>query len=121
MDLTPNLAIIGGSGLYSMAKLHDTQEYDLETPFGKPSAPIIVGTLEGKRIAFLARHGLGHAISPSRVLTGEYLCLSLSELSGSISISACGSLREDFIPAKVVIPDQLMDFTLKRIALTFRH
>jgi 5'-methylthioadenosine phosphorylase len=115
MDMTPKLAIIGGSGLYSMATLHDAQEHDLQTPFGKPSAPIVVGTLEGKRVAFLARHGLGHAISPSQVpyRANMYALKSLG-VERVVSISACGSLREDFIPGEIVIPDQLMDFTRDR-------
>ena len=58
------LGIIGGSGLYNMSGLTDTQENDLDTPFGKPSAPIVVGTLEGQRVAFLARHGFGHTLTP---------------------------------------------------------
>ena len=60
------LAIIGGSGLYSMPGLQDGHEYDLDTPFGKPSAPIVVGTLENQHIAFLARHGIGHHITPQK-------------------------------------------------------
>ena len=67
MDSNPTLAIIGGSGLYSMPGLKDVSEHDLTTPFGKPSAPIIIGTLAGIQIAFLARHGIGHHISPSEV------------------------------------------------------
>jgi 5'-methylthioadenosine phosphorylase len=120
MDLTPKLAIIGGSGLYSIDKLRDTQELNLETPFGKPSAPIVVGTLEGKRVAFLARHGLGHAISPSRVpYRANIYALKSLGVERIISISACGSLREDFIPGEIVVPDQLMDFTRERVRTFF--
>jgi 5'-methylthioadenosine phosphorylase len=61
------LAIIGGSGLYNMSGLQNTQEYDVTTPFGKPSAPIVVGELEGQRVAFLARHGIGHHIMPGEI------------------------------------------------------
>lgn len=115
MNSTPKIAIIGGSGLYSMAKLQDSQEIDLDTPFGKPSAPIVVGTLEGKRVAFLARHGLGHSISPSLVpYRANIYALKALGVEQIVSISACGSLREDFIPGEIVVPDQLMDFTRDR-------
>jgi len=67
MDEHVTMAIIGGSGLYEMSGIEDTHEYNLDTPFGKTSAPIIVGTLEGERVAFLARHGIGHHITPSEV------------------------------------------------------
>ncbi len=71
-----SLAIIGGSGLYNMSGLTDSIEYNIETPFGKPSAPIVVGTLEGKRIAFLARHGIGHHIMPTECsLPSQHLCV----------------------------------------------
>ena len=63
----PTLAVIGGSGLYEMSSLEDAQEFDIDTPFGKPSAPVMVGTIAGKRVAFLARHGIGHTISPSEI------------------------------------------------------
>ena len=115
MNSTPKIAIIGGSGLYSMAKLQDSQEIDLDTPFGKPSVPIVVGTLEGKRVAFLARHGLGHSISPSLVpYRANIYALKALGVEQIVSISACGSLREDFIPGEIVVPDQLMDFTRDR-------
>jgi 5'-methylthioadenosine phosphorylase len=115
----PFLAVIGGSGLYSMAGLTDTSEHKLNTPFGKPSAPIVVGTLEGKRIAFLARHGIGHTLMPTEVPYQANI-YALKELGAErvISINACGSLREDFAPGDIVIPDQIYDNTRKR-AQTF--
>jgi 5'-methylthioadenosine phosphorylase len=67
MPNRPKLAIIGGSGLYSMNGLENPQEVDLDTPFGKPSAPVVIGTLEEQSVAFLARHGIGHFISPSEI------------------------------------------------------
>ena len=67
MDSQPALAIIGGSGLYAMSGLRKVQELDLETPWGKPSAPMLLGELEGKKVAFLSRHGIGHHLSPSEV------------------------------------------------------
>ena len=90
------LGVIGGSGLYSMDGLVETREYDLETPFGRPSAPIVVGTLEGRRVAFLARHGLGHSLTPTEVnYRANIFALKLLGVPRILSISACGSLRED--------------------------
>jgi 5'-methylthioadenosine phosphorylase len=113
------LAIIGGSGLYSMTGLTDTQEYDVQTPFGKPSAPIVVGSLEGKRVAFLARHGIGHSIMPTEVpYRANIYALKALGAECIISINACGSLREEYAPGHIVIPDQLFDNTKSR-ARTF--
>jgi len=109
------LAIIGGSGLYNMQGLQNTDELDLDTPFGKPSAPIIVGDLEGQRIAFLARHGIGHHIMPSEVnYRANIYALKNLGAERVVSISACGSLREDYAPGHIVIPDQLFDNTKGR-------
>lgn len=115
MNPQPTLAIIGGSGLYSMPGLQDVSEHDLTTPFGKPSAPIVTGKLGDRQVAFLARHGIGHHISPSEVnyCANIYALKSLG-VERVISISACGSLREDYIPGDLVIPDQLFDFTRGR-------
>ena len=109
------IAVIGGSGLYAMEGLEHTKEYDLTTPFGKPSAPIVVGELEGKRVAFLARHGIGHHISPSEVnYRANIYALKMLGVERVISVSACGSLSEDYAPGDIVIPDQLFDFTKGR-------
>jgi len=109
------LAILGGSGLYSMPGITDTKELDLETPFGKPSAPVVVGMLEERRVAFLARHGIGHHITPSEVNNrANIYALKLLGAERVVSISACGSLREDFAPGHIVIPDQLFDNTKGR-------
>jgi 5'-methylthioadenosine phosphorylase len=115
MDTYPTLAIIGGSGLYSMPGLQDVLEHDLTTPFGKPSAPIITGKLGDRQVAFLARHGIGHHISPTEVnyCANIYALKSLG-VERVISISACGSLRDDYVPGDLVIPDQLFDFTRNR-------
>ncbi|MCL4560831.1 MAG: S-methyl-5'-thioadenosine phosphorylase [Chloroflexi bacterium] len=108
----PSLAIIGGSGLYAMDQLSEIQTYDLTTPFGKPSAPLVVGTLAGRRVAFLARHGIGHSISPSEInYRANIYALKSLGCERIVSISACGSLREDYAPGQIVIPDQLFDFT----------
>ena len=120
MKESPRLAIIGGSGLYSMDGLDDTQEYMPETPFGTPSAPIILGTLEGERVAFLARHGMGHILAPSSVpYRANIYALKLLGVERIVSVSACGSLRDDYAPGDIVIPDQLMDFTRRRIPSFF--
>ncbi len=106
------LAIIGGSGLYTMPGLKQAREYNIDTPFGRTSAPIAVGTLEGVRVAFLARHGIGHHITPGEVpyCANIYALKSLG-VQRIISISACGSLKEEFAPGHIVIPDQIYDNT----------
>ena len=115
MNETPTIAIIGGSGLYSMPGLEDITEHDLNTPFGKPSAPIISGTLGGKRVAFLARHGIGHHISPSEInYRANIYALKSLGVERLVSISACGSLRQDYAPGDLVVPDQIFDQTRNR-------
>ncbi len=114
-----SIAIIGGSGLYQMSGLIDVTEHIIDTPFGKTSAPIVVGTLEGIRVAFLARHGLGHHITPSEVpYRANIYALKSLGVERVISISACGSLREDYAPGHIVIPDNIFDNTKDR-ARTF--
>lgn len=114
------LAIIGGSGLYAMPGLHDTREYNLDTPFGRTSAPVVVGTLEGQRLAFLARHGLGHHITPSEVpYRANIYALKSLGVQRIVSVSACGSLKEDLSPGHVVIPDQIYDNTHGRVRSFF--
>lgn len=106
------LAIIGGSGLYSMPGIKQAREYNLNTPFGRTSAPIVVGTLDGVRVAFLARHGIGHHITPTEVpYRANIYALKTLGVQRIISISACGSLKEEFAPGHVVIPDQIYDNT----------
>jgi 5'-methylthioadenosine phosphorylase len=109
------LAIVGGSGLYNMDGLTDTKEYNIDTPFGKPSAPIVIGTLAGKRVAFLARHGLGHHLTPGEVpYRANIYALKSIGAERVVSINACGSLREDYAPGHIVIPDQIFDNTKGR-------
>jgi 5'-methylthioadenosine phosphorylase len=118
--MKPMLAIIGGSGLYSMPGLQDTQELEIATPFGKPSAPIVVGELENKQVAFLARHGIGHFISPGEVnYRANIYALKSLGVENIISVSACGSLREDYAPGHIVVPDGLFDFTKGKREQTF--
>jgi 5'-methylthioadenosine phosphorylase len=114
------LAIIGGSGLYKMSGLTDTQEFEIETPFGKPSAPIVVGTLEGQRVAFLARHGTGHTLMPGEVpYRANIYALKVLGVERIVSINACGSLRQDYAPGDIVIPDQIFDNTRERVRTFF--
>ena len=115
MQALPLLGVIGGSGIYSMPDLEFTQEHELDTPFGKPSAPVITGSLAGKRVAFLARHGLGHHINPSEInYRANIYALKSIGVKYIVSISACGSLREDYAPGDIVVPDQLFDLTRQR-------
>lgn len=115
----PVLGVIGGSGLYQMAGLTNQENLEVDTPFGRPSAPLVVGTIDGKRVAFLARHGIGHHISPSEVnYRANIYALKKLGVKKVISISACGSLREDYAPGHIVVPDQIFDFTRER-ARTF--
>ena len=115
MSKNPVLGVIGGSGLYNMPGLKDAQTIEIDTPFGKPSAPVIVGALGGKQVAFLARHGIGHHIAPHEInyQANIYVLKSLG-VQKVVSVSACGSLRDDYAPGHIVIPDQLVDFTRGR-------
>jgi 5'-methylthioadenosine phosphorylase len=115
MTDSPVLAIIGGSGLYRFPSLENSQTVEIDTPFGQPSSPIITGDLFGKNIAFLARHGVGHVFLPSEVnYRANIYALKTLGVPRIVSISACGSLREDFKPGEIVIPDQIVDLTRSR-------
>ena len=122
MNQNVTLGIIGGSGLYEMPGLTDIHEHDLNTPFGKTSAPIVVGRLEGEQVAFLARHGIGHHITPSEVpYRANIYALKSLGVERIVSISACGSLREEFAPGHIVIPDQIYDNTHGRARSFFNE
>ncbi len=111
----PIIGVIGGSGLYDMPGLENKQTLTIDTPFGSPSAPVIIGLLDGKKVAFLARHGIGHHISPSEInFRANIYALKSLGIQRVVSISACGSLRDDYAPGHIVIPDQIFDFTHKR-------
>ena len=115
-----DIAVIGGTGLYAMPGISDRRVLKVETPWGDPSADIVVGTLQGKQVAFLARHGHGHRLSPSEVpYRANIYALKTLGVRFIISVNACGSLREDFLPGDIVIPDQLVDHTRRRPAETF--
>jgi len=115
MNATPFLAVIGGSGIYQFPALKDVKTIEVDTPFGKPSSPIVMGTLHEKPVAFLARHGFGHVLTPTEVnYRANIFALKKIGARRIVSISACGSLREDYAPGHFVIPNQLFDFTKKR-------
>ncbi|MCS6871052.1 MAG: S-methyl-5'-thioadenosine phosphorylase [Anaerolineae bacterium] len=105
-------AVIGGSGLYNMPELTNITTLDLETPFGKPSDLITIGSLAGVRVAFLPRHGRGHIYMPSEVpYRANIFALKLLGVTHIIAVSACGSLKEELAPGHIVVPDQLYDNT----------
>lgn len=107
--------IIGGSGLYSFSALEDVETIEVETPFGKPSSPFVIGKVHGKKLAFLARHGIGHTILPSEVnYRANIYAFKELGIKKIISVSAVGSLRADYAPGNIVVPDQLFDFTKGR-------
>lgn len=106
------VGVIGGSGLYEIEGLADIETVSIDTPFGKPSDDIVVGTLSGVRVAFLPRHGRGHRISPSELpARANIWAMKVLGVTHLISISAVGSLREEIAPRDVVIPDQIIDRT----------
>ena len=115
MDRRPVLGVIGGSGVYDLEGLGSVERRTMTTPFGAPSSPILIGDLGGKTVAFLARHGIGHTIAPAEVnYRANLYALKALGIERVISVSACGSLREDYAPGDVVIPDQLFDRTVGR-------
>ena len=115
MNEKPILGIIGGSGLYQFPLLKDTEMVSVTTPFGNPSAPFFIGRINDIKVAFLARHGIGHHISPSEInYRANIYGFKQLGVSKIISISACGSLREELAPGHIVIPDQIFDLTHKR-------
>jgi 5'-methylthioadenosine phosphorylase len=114
------IGIIGGSGLYTMPGLTDTREVRVKTPFGDPSEAIVTGTLEGRRVAFLARHGRGHRFSPTEINYRANICaLKMIGVERVISASAVGSLRDDLPPLDFLIPDQFFDRTRSRVSTFF--
>ena len=120
MNRTAEIGIIGGSGLYSMPGFEAHAEVKLETPFGAPSDPYIVGTLEGREVAFLARHGRGHRITPSELnFRANIYGLKMLGVERILSVSAVGSLKEEHKPLEFVIPDQFFDRTRGRISTFF--
>jgi 5'-methylthioadenosine phosphorylase len=114
------VGIIGGSGFYRMDGLTGAEELRLETPFGEPSGPIVVGTLEGERVAFLPRHGPGHRILPQELPTrANVYALKALGVETIVGVSAVGSLREEIEPLHLVVPDQIIDRTRGRPSTFF--
>jgi 5'-methylthioadenosine phosphorylase len=114
------IGIIGGSGLYDMAELTDREERHVSTPFGDPSAAYVIGTLRGKRVAFLARHGMGHRLMPSELnFRANVYGFKTLGVEYILSASAVGSLKEQYKPLDLVIPDQFVDRTRGRVSTFF--
>src|SRR5437762_7489007 len=118
--MSVQIGVIGGSGLYDMAELTHREETVLKTPFGDPSGPYLIGTLRGRRVAFLARHGAGHKILPSELnFRANIFGFKLLGVERIISASAVGSLKHEYKPLDIVIPDQFFDRTKGRISTFF--
>jgi len=118
--MSVQIGIIGGSGLYDMEELTDRTEVRLSTPFGDPSGPYVTATLRGRRVAFLARHGAGHRILPSELnFRANLYGFKLLGVERIFSASAVGSLKEEYPPLDVVVPDQFFDRTCGRISTFF--
>ena len=113
--MSVTIGVIGGSGMYKLPGLENVESVKVSTPFGEPSGEYVIGTLKGQKIAFLARHGAGHTILPqdlnSRANIYGFKSLGVKWL---ISVSACGSLKEEYAPGDIVIPDGLFDRTSGR-------
>src|SRR5437016_12072782 len=108
--MTTSIGIIGGSGLYEMADLTDKEEKKVSTPFGDPSGPYVIGTLRGKRVAFLARHGVGHRILPSELnFRANIYGFKMLGVERILSASAVGSLKHEYKPLDIVVPAQFVD------------
>jgi 5'-methylthioadenosine phosphorylase len=114
------IGIIGGSGLYDMAELTEREERPVTTPFGEPSAPYVIGTLRGKRVAFLARHGIGHRLMPSELnFRANIFGFKALGVEYILSASAVGSLKHEYKPMDLVIPNQFLDRTRGRVSTFF--
>src|ERR1700737_3661590 len=114
------IGIIGGSGLYSMPGLTNAKEIRVKTPFGDPSDRIVTGILEGKRVAFLARHGRGHRLLPTELnFRANIYAMKMLGVERILSVSAVGSLKEEHKPTDFVMPDQFIDRTFARTSTFF--
>jgi 5'-methylthioadenosine phosphorylase len=115
-----SIGVIGGSGLYQMEGLTGIESVEIDTPFGKPSDAIVLGSLEGVRVAFLPRHGRGHRFNPTQIpVRANIYALKSLGVERIISVSAVGSLKEEFAPLDLVVPDQLIDRTRLRDSTFF--
>ena len=112
---TSVIGIIGGSGFYQLPGITGVREVDIDTPFGKPSDPVVMGTLGGREVAFIARHGKGHRINPTNVpARANVYALKTLGATHLISVSAVGSMKEEIEPLHMVVPDQIIDRTVHR-------
>jgi 5'-methylthioadenosine phosphorylase len=119
MDIA-RIGIIGGSGLYDMAEVTDRETHVVSTPFGDPSGPFVLGTLRGRRVAFLARHGAGHRLLPSELnFRANIFGMKMLGVEYILSASAVGSLKEQYKPLDIVVPDQFIDRTKGRVSTFF--
>jgi 5'-methylthioadenosine phosphorylase len=120
MDDRAEIGIVGGTGLYQMEGFTDVREVALETPFGPPSDSLMVGTLEGRRVAFLPRHGRGHRILPHELnFRANVFAMKSLGVEWILSVSAVGSLKERYEPMHVLVPDQFIDRTMQRPSTFF--
>src|SRR5256712_2536249 len=118
--MTATIGIIGGSGLYDMAELTNRDEKTMTTPFGDPSGAYVIGTLRGQRVAFLPRHGVGHRILPSELnYRANIYGFKVLGVERILSASAVGSLKEEYRPLDILVPDQFFDRTRGRISTFF--
>jgi 5'-methylthioadenosine phosphorylase len=118
--MSVEIGIIGGSGLYDMAELTDREEKRITTPFGDPSGPYVLGTLGGKHVAFLARHGVGHRLLPSELnFRANIYGFKTLGVERMLSASAVGSLKKEYRPLDILVPDQFFDRTTGRISTFF--
>jgi 5'-methylthioadenosine phosphorylase len=119
-SLQPAIGIIGGSGLYNIEGLEKVREVRVRTPFGAPSDALVVGTLGGVRVAFLSRHGRGHRTNPTSInYRANIYALKSVGVTQVISVSAVGSMKESIHPGDVVLPDQFIDLTKRRVSTFF--
>src|SRR5213080_1136327 len=119
-DQVPAIGVIGGSGLYQMEELRDVTEHKIDTPFGSPSDTLVGGTLSGRQVYFLPRHGRGHRILPHEInYRANIYALRSVNVRWIISVAAVGSLQEKYAPRDVVLPSQFFDRTSQRTAHTF--
>jgi 5'-methylthioadenosine phosphorylase len=118
--MSVQIGIIGGSGLYDMDELTEREERAVSTPFGDPSAPYLLGTLRGRRVAFLARHGRSHRLMPSELnFRANIFGFKVLGVERILSASAVGSLKDEYRPLDIVFPDQFIDRTFNRIGTFF--
>jgi len=115
-----DIGLIGGSGLYEIDGLHQIKRVTVSTPFGPPSSPLVIGELDGIHVAFLSRHGIGHRFNPSEInYRANIYALKAIGVRRIISVSAVGSMKEPMKPGHVVLPDQFIDLTKRRISTFF--